>query len=76
MDKKAKYYKAMNFEYQVATKMKKKPTPHHFWRRLDAITNVAMFDADISSVKEYMKIAHHKERLTEKYVYVISHLPR
>lgn len=76
MDKKAKYYKAMNFEYQVQIKYKDKPTPHAFWRSLDAITTVAIFDADINTPEEYMKLVHHKERLSQKYLDLYKHLPR
>ena len=63
----AKYYKAMNFEFDVVKRLENKPSGHEFWRRLDAITNVALFDHEIGSVDDYMKLVHCKERLSEAY---------
>lgn len=67
MDEKVKYYKAMNFLYEVGINCSHMDTPCQFWVRLDAITTVALFDRDILCFTNYAKLVHHRERLYKKY---------
>ena len=66
MDKKAKYYKAINLVYEIETNRGYQDEPQQVFYQLETVSMVALYDRDINFT-DFEKIALYINRVKKRY---------
>lgn len=75
MDKKVKYYRALNWAYYVAAKVKTKPSLLEMQCKLDAIVTVTFYDFEVTPEDARM-IQRYSVKVLRNYARKYLNLPR